>query len=84
MTPECSAGAWAAARPTTDDIAALSALDRDMHAAIDRRDVEGYVGGHWRFHFTLYALSSRPVMLGMIETLWLQIGPSLRGCMDNF
>jgi len=80
---EGRAGALAAAEIEEGDIVALRALDLDMHAAIESRDVEGYVAANWRFHFTLYALSRRPVMLRMIESLWLQIGPSLRGCMDD-
>ena len=54
-----------------------------MHAAIHRRDVETFVAINWRFHFALYAVSRRTVMLRMIESLWLQIGPPLRGCIDE-
>ena len=80
---EGRAGALAAARISEEDIAGLRALDHDMRAAISRRDVEEFVAANWQFHFTLYALSERPVMPRMIESLWLQIGPSLRGCIDE-
>lgn len=80
---EGRAAALAAAEVTEEDIAALRDLDRDMRAAIARREVRNFVAANWRFHFTLYALSRRPVMLRMIESLWLQIGPSLRACIDE-
>ena len=80
---EGRAGALAAARISNADIDGLRRLDRDMRAALPRREVEQYVAANWQFHFTLYALADRPVMLRMIESLWLQIGQSLRGCIDE-
>jgi DNA-binding GntR family transcriptional regulator len=80
---EGRAAALAATRISEEEIADLRALDSDMHAALARRDVETFVGTNWRFHFTLYAASRRTIMLRMIESLWLQIGPPLRGCIDD-
>jgi DNA-binding GntR family transcriptional regulator len=80
---EGRAAALAAAEVTEEDIAGLRALDHEMRAAMAKRDVETFVATNWQFHFALYAASRRPVMLRMIESLWLQIGPSLRGCIDD-
>ena len=80
---EGRAGAIAATRIAPREIDEMHALDRKMHAFLAKRDVERYVTTNWQFHFTLYAAADRPVMLRMIESLWLQIGPSLRGCIDD-
>src|SRR5688500_15629501 len=47
---EGRAAALAASRIPEEGIAELRAFDRDMHAAIGRRDVETFVAINWRFH----------------------------------
>ncbi len=32
---------------------------------------------NYRFHFTIYRLADRPTLLGLIENLWVRIGPAL-------
>jgi DNA-binding GntR family transcriptional regulator len=82
-TLECRAAALATANITDNGIAELRRLEDGMRKAVETRDAEAYVVANWRFHFALYAASQRPVMLHVIEALWLQIGPSLRGCIDE-
>ncbi len=80
---EGRAAELAAAHVAEADIEELRVHDLAMRRAVNARDAEGYVVANWSFHFALYAVSRRPVMLRIIESLWLQIGPSLRGCIDE-
>ncbi len=80
---EGRAAALATPKIADGDMSRLLGLDAAMVEAVRDRDVEAYVATNWRFHFTLYAASRRPVMLRMIESLWLQIGPTLRSCIDE-
>lgn len=63
-------------------LAELADQTRLMRAALDRRDVQTYLETNRRFHFTIYEAAARPLMLRMIETLWLQIGPTIRRKID--
>jgi len=80
---EGHAAALATTRISEADLALMATLGQTMRSAIRERDAESYVTTNWRFHFTLYAAAERPTMLHMIESLWLQIGPSLRACLDD-
>lgn len=58
----------------------LRELDRRnaaMEKALDRRDFLGYARENQVFHFALYSAAGRQELLGMIEGLWLQMGPAL-------
>lgn len=61
-----------------------AAIDRaeqligEMEDALARGDFDGYIRAHYSFHFTIYAAADRPTLLGMIEVLWLQVGPWFR------
>lgn len=59
-------------------IAKLSKIDARLDAAIDAGDVAGYSKANAEFHFALYAAAEAPVLLGVVEGLWLQIGPFMR------
>lgn len=41
------------------------------------RDVAAALAGNRGFRFGLYEAARMPVLLDMIERLWLQIGPTL-------
>lgn len=56
----------------------LSRIDARLDAAIDRGDVADYSKTNSEFHFTLYEAAAAPVLLGVVEGLWLQIGPFMR------
>jgi len=62
--------------PATLDRAA-QLLD-SMEAAFEDGQYESYIDAHFSFHFTLYAAANRPALANMIESLWLQLGPSFR------
>ena len=46
--------------------------------AISRRDPVAYMRTNLDFHRTLYLRAQAPAMLAMAETVWLQLGPTMR------
>ncbi len=70
---------WGAARLDAAQIDMLAQLADDITMA--RRSREGVpisLEKNRVFHFTLYQAAESPVMMAMIESLWLQSGPYLR------
>lgn len=59
-------------------VARLSKIDARLDAAIARGDIDAYTKANSEFHFTLYEAADAPVLLGVVEGLWLQIGPFMR------
>ncbi|MEK7266878.1 MAG: GntR family transcriptional regulator [Pseudomonadota bacterium] len=59
-------------------IAKLSKIDARLDAAIEAGDVAFYSKANAEFHFALYTAAEAPVLLGVVEGLWLQIGPFMR------
>jgi DNA-binding GntR family transcriptional regulator len=55
----------------------LEQIQMELAAARDRRDFPFYVATNERFHFALYRGAEDPVLLQLIESLWLQAGPLL-------
>jgi len=47
-------------------------------------DVAGYLRGNYGFHLTLYAHADAPVLLGLVNTLWLRFGPPSRVVCGRF
>lgn len=47
----------------------------EMERALEQRDVQGYLTHNSQFHLTLYQACANPVLLRLIESLWLQVGP---------
>jgi DNA-binding GntR family transcriptional regulator len=58
-----------------DRMAAINAIIDEM---IVKGDASGYVRSNLEFHRTLYLRAQAPAMLGLIETVWLQAGPTMR------
>ncbi len=70
---------WGAPRLTPAQVDQLAQLAEEITLA--RRAPEGIavsVEKNRQFHFTIYQAAESPVMLAMIESLWLQSGPYLR------
>jgi DNA-binding GntR family transcriptional regulator len=65
-------------RMTKADIDAMLALDADIDRALARGDTEAYMHRNYAFHFRLYRASGSTVLLPLVESLWLQVGPFLR------
>lgn len=58
-----------------DRLAAINALNQE---AVLNQDAVAYVRTNLEFHRTLYLRAQTPAMLGLIETVWLQLGPTMR------
>lgn len=58
-----------------DRLTAINGLNQD---AVINQDAVAYVRSNLEFHRTLYLRAQTPAMLAMIETVWLQLGPTMR------
>jgi DNA-binding GntR family transcriptional regulator len=74
---EGMAAAQAARHITADELDKLARLLDEMCAAAKNAGPRGYNLQNQDFHFTIYAAARSAVLLPIIESLWLQIGPVL-------
>jgi DNA-binding GntR family transcriptional regulator len=65
----------AAARISSVELESLQGCIERMDVALQRRDMPGYLSDNSLFHLTLYRACANPVLLRLIESLWLQVGP---------
>lgn len=56
----------------------LSAINDLIADAVAVKDPLAYVRSNLEFHRTLYLRAQAPAMLAMTETVWLQLGPTMR------
>ncbi len=56
----------------------LQAINARISEAIDHHNSVDYIRRNLEFHRTLYLRAQAPAMLAMAETVWLQMGPSMR------
>jgi DNA-binding GntR family transcriptional regulator len=56
----------------------LAAINGANQEAIMNQDAVAYVRTNLEFHRTLYLRAQTPAMLALIETVWLQLGPTMR------
>jgi len=56
----------------------LQAINAAISEVITRQDTVGYIRRNLEFHRTLYLRAQAPAMLAMAETVWLQLGPTMR------
>lgn len=74
---EALAGRLACGRVEADRLARLEAIYDTHAAAIRAEDGSGALAANATFHATLYAACGLPTLIQMIDSLWLQVGPSL-------
>ncbi|MDP2063639.1 MAG: GntR family transcriptional regulator [Phaeovulum sp.] len=55
----------------------LSAINTANAEAVAKHDAVAYVRSNLEFHRTLYLRAQAPAMLAIIETVWLQLGPTM-------
>ena len=55
----------------------LSAINTANAEAVAKHDAVAYVRTNLEFHRTLYLRAQAPAMLAIIETVWLQLGPTM-------
>jgi len=58
-------------------VKALGALNAELLEAIAQRNLLGCLSSNQRFHFTLYEAAGSEVLMPLIESLWLQFGPTM-------
>ncbi len=56
----------------------LQAINTAISDVVSNRDAVGYIRTNLEFHRTLYLRAQAPAMLAMCETVWLQLGPTMR------
>jgi len=56
----------------------MEVLNDSIDQTIIQQDAAGYVRLNLEFHRSLYLRAQAPAMLAMVETVWLQSGPTMR------
>ncbi len=56
----------------------LQTINATVSDMVERQDAVGYIRANLDFHRTLYLRAQAPAMLAMAETVWLQLGPTMR------
>ena len=56
----------------------LDTINTTVAEAVAKRDAVGYIRANLEFHRTLYLRAQAPAMLALAETVWLQMGPTMR------
>jgi len=56
----------------------LTAINAANSEAVLRQDAVAYIRTNLEFHRTLYLRAQAPAMLALTETVWLQLGPTMR------
>lgn len=56
----------------------LEGINESVNQMIARHDATGYIRMNLEFHRALYLRAQAPAMLAMAETVWLQLGPTMR------
>ncbi len=76
LEPEMAARALPRAHfALIDRLAAINGLNQE---AVMNQDAVAYVRTNLEFHRTLYLRAQTPAMLAICETVWLQLGPTMR------
>lgn len=71
-----SAAARAACRNITPEIIAeLEAINTQMVEAVEHDQRDALLRHNYEFHFLIYNTAGSTILLPMIESLWLQVGP---------
>ena len=56
----------------------LAAINSTVSEAVAKGDAVTYIRRNLEFHRTLYLRAQAPAMLALAETVWLQLGPTMR------
>lgn len=62
----------------------LERIDTALDAAISDGNQVAYLTENHRFHACLYSAANAPILLSLVEGLWLRFGPSLRVVCGQF
>lgn len=72
---EAEASGRAAERASTASIALIETAQEAFLEAVAREDLSSILKCNYDFMFSVYEASSAPILLSMIESLWIQSGP---------
>lgn len=61
----------------------LRALVQTMDAALQTNDAKAYLDANEYFHVHLYKAAGSPLLMTLIETVWLKVGPLSNQLFDN-
>ena len=56
----------------------LQVINNSISVAVVKADAVTYIRTNLEFHRTLYLRAQAPAMLATVETVWLQLGPTMR------
>jgi len=76
LEPELAARALPRAHMALID--RLRAVNARIAEHVAKHEVAGYIRSNLEFHRTIYLRAQAPAMLALAETVWLQLGPTMR------
>ncbi|MCB1356388.1 MAG: GntR family transcriptional regulator [Maritimibacter sp.] len=76
LEPELAARALPRAHMALID--RLRAINARIAEHVAKQEVAGYIRTNLEFHRTIYLRAQAPAMLALAETVWLQLGPTMR------
>ena len=82
LEPELAARALPAF--DADSLALARRWDSAVDEAIAAGDAGAYARANWEFHAHIYTLAGLPMLFGLVESLWLQVGPFMRQMAGRF
>lgn len=65
-------------------ISTMMRLNTEMQRLLEEGDKRGALRANQEFHFALYEAGNSPVLMEIIETLWVRCGPYLSAAMFSF
>lgn len=68
---------WAAARITPAELDELQAIQDRINGLVAAHITQDFLDLNMQFHFSMYRAARSPLLMPIIERLWLQAGPSL-------
>ena len=74
---EALAARWAVRNRDDAFVADLEALLERLESTERSSDVRGYIKTNYEFHLRLYQQSQSPVLIDIINSLWLRVSPHL-------
>jgi DNA-binding GntR family transcriptional regulator len=72
-----------AMRMDASDKQSLRALLRAMAQALAKSDAKAYLDANEEFHLLIYRAAGSPLLLSLIQTVWLKVGPLSNRLFDD-
>ncbi len=66
------------------DIEEIVRIDDRVDQAMADGDVPGYMRANYEFHFSIYERARADVLVGLVESIWMQFGPFMRMAYGRF